>query len=82
MSALTPAERQKYTEWLAKAETAYNSLTTGGSVRTFVDQNGERVEYSAVNSAKLLAYINGLRAMLGLCPFIPFAVVPPACVRF
>lgn len=82
MSALTPAQRQQYTEWLLAAEKSYHSLTVGGSVRVFVDQNGERIEYSAVNSSKLLAYINGLRSMLGQCPFIPFDVVPPACVRF
>lgn len=51
-------------EKLVEAETAYHDLMVNGSVRVVVDQNGERVEYTAVNSAKLLAYIAELRALL------------------
>lgn len=51
-------------EKLVEAETAYHDLMVNGSVRVVVDQNGERVEYTAVNSAKLLAYIADLRAII------------------
>lgn len=79
---MTPAERAKYTAWLEAAEKSYNELMIGGGVRVYVDQNGERIEYSSANSTKLLQYINGLRNMLGLCPFTPYAVLPPAQVFF
>lgn len=46
---------------LAEAEQAYHELSTGQSVRTFVDQNGERVEYNAANAYRLSTYIAELR---------------------
>lgn len=52
--------------WLADAEKKYHLLMTGGSVKVFVDQNGERVEYSAASSLRLSAYINELKRQLGL----------------
>lgn len=52
---MTPQQR------LAQAEAAYHSLMTGTLARVVVDQNGERVEFNAANSAKLLAYIQSLR---------------------
>ena len=80
--ALTPEETTKYTAYLTEAETAYHRLQMGGAVRVFVDQNGERIEYSAVNRLNLLSYINELRALLGMDPY-PFAVVGrPAGVIF
>lgn len=79
---MTPADRARYEAWLVTAEKAYLDLQTGGGVRAFNDQNGERIEYSAANSSKLLQTINGIRSMLGLCPFIPYATVPPAQVFF
>lgn len=51
-------------EKLADAETAYHALMTGRQVRVFVDQNGERVEYSAVTAAKLAQYITDLKRQI------------------
>lgn len=47
---------------LTDAQQAYHDLMTGGSARVFVDQNAERVEYTAANKANLWAYIIGLQA--------------------
>lgn len=49
------------TEKLAAAEEAYHDLVTGQSVRVFVDQNGERVEYTAANQRTLARYIQELK---------------------
>jgi len=46
---------------LAEAEAAYHKIQIGESVRVFVDQNGERIEYKAANLDKLAAYIAQLR---------------------
>lgn len=46
---------------LAEAEEAYHGLMTGGSARVFVDQNAERVEYTAANKNNLWSYIIALR---------------------
>ena len=55
---MTPDEcRAKYQQWLNDAMDAYNQLNVGGSVRVVVDQNGERVEYTAANRQSLWAYI-------------------------
>lgn len=35
---------------------------TGNKVRVVVDQNGERVEFTAANAGKLAQYIENLRA--------------------
>jgi hypothetical protein len=51
-------------ERLVEAESAYHDLLTGKGVRAFTDQNGERVEYSAANPSKLLAYIAWLKAQI------------------
>lgn len=47
---------------LADAQQAYHDLMTGGSARVFVDQNAERIEYTAANKNNLWAYMNGLMA--------------------
>ena len=49
---------------LAEAEKVYHELMLGLSVRVFVDQNGERVEYTAANKQALLSYINQLRSQM------------------
>ena len=62
-------------EKLAEAEQAYHDLMLGRSVRVVVDQNGERVEYTAANAARLAAYIADLKRQLGqsaLGPMRPF----------
>lgn len=45
---------------LDQARAAYHNLMTGKLPRVVVDQNGERVEFNAANSSKLLAYIQQL----------------------
>lgn len=79
---LSPEERARYMALLTEAEAAYHSVMIGGQVVDFQDQNGERVRYSAANAARLHAYINGLRDMLGLCAFMLPRVSPPAGVLF
>lgn len=51
---------------LEEARKAYHALMTGTSARVVVDQNGERVEFTAANGPKLYSYIMQLEAQLGL----------------
>lgn len=51
-------------EKLVEAEAAYHNLMVNGAVRVVVDQNGERVEYTALNQAYLLRYIESLRVLI------------------
>jgi hypothetical protein len=51
-------------ELLTEARVAYHALMTGVSARVVVDQNGERVEYTAANRASLRAYITELENQL------------------
>lgn len=74
---LTPAERVIVTQQLADARSAYHSLMTGTSARVIVDQNGERVEFTAINRGALSAYILELEGMLALTP-ATYRVSPPA----
>lgn len=60
------ADRAQLTIWLGEAEQALHLLATGGSARVFVDQNGERIEYTAANRNLLALYINELKRQLGL----------------
>lgn len=55
---------EKLKTWLADAEDAYHTLMTGQSVRVFVDQNAERLEYTAANKQNLFNYITSLRAQI------------------
>lgn len=55
MPSLTTAQR------LVEAEDALHQLLTGTSARVVVDQNGERIEYTAANAGKLRAYIQELK---------------------
>jgi hypothetical protein len=50
---------------LAEAEAAWHALNLGNSARVFVDQNGERVEYTPANRIGLRTYILELRKALG-----------------
>lgn len=56
-SGLTCEELQ---DMLAEARKAYSLLITGGAVRVVVDQNGERVEFTAANRLSLNQYIQTL----------------------
>lgn len=47
-------------EQLDDAKAQYHLLLTGQQARVFVDQNGERVEYTAANRQALAAYIQRL----------------------
>lgn len=58
MAQLTVAEK------LVEAETALHELLTGTSARVVVDQNGERIEYTAANAGRLRAYIDELKREL------------------
>lgn len=49
-------------EMLADAKAQYHLLLTGQKASVVVDQNGERVEYTQANAAKLQAYIASLQA--------------------
>lgn len=48
-------------EKLTEAETAYHNLMTGTLARVVVDQNGERVEFTATNASRLFQYIQALK---------------------
>ena len=50
---------------LVDARAALKKLLTGQSARVFVDQNGERVEFTAVNLQGLKDWISALDAVCG-----------------
>lgn len=53
---------------IADAENEYHQLSLGLKPRVIVDQNGERVEFTATNRQSLYAYIQSLKAQLpGSC---------------
>lgn len=49
---------------LDAARLAYNDLVLGNKIRVFVDQNGERYEYTTSTKGTLYAYILQLQAQL------------------
>jgi hypothetical protein len=51
-------------ERLVEAEAAYHDLQIGKSARVYADQNGERVEFTAANAARLLGYIKDLKLQI------------------
>lgn len=51
---------------LEDAENAYHSLMTGRSLKVFVDQNGERMEYGTGSALQLSKYIAELKRQLGI----------------
>lgn len=66
---LTTEQREVIQARLTEAEAAYHALQTGMSARVVVDQNAERVEFTAANRQGLYSYIQQLRSQLGiLCP--------------
>lgn len=66
MMALTEEQQVVYRRRLADAEEAWHQLQTGQQARVFVDQNGERIEYTPATRASLRAYIMELKAALGI----------------
>lgn len=77
---LTPAETLLYQARLTEAQKAYHQLVTGQSARVVVDQNGERVEFTAARKTDLYNYIASLQAALGVPS--PFAALPQAPATF
>jgi hypothetical protein len=63
--ALTAEQITLYNTRLVEAEDALHKLNIGTSARVFVDQNGERVEFTAANRQALRAYIFELKQALG-----------------
>lgn len=63
--ALSAEDKALLTTRLTSAESALHDLMIGNSVRVFVDENGERIEYSAANIQRLRAYIWDLKQQLG-----------------
>lgn len=51
-------------EQLQDAEREYHALITGNKPRVVVDQNGERVEFTAANAGRLMQYIQSLKAQM------------------
>lgn len=49
-------------ERLDQAKEAKHKLATGQLARVFMDQNGERVEFTTTNMAQLSSYIASLEA--------------------
>lgn len=58
------ADVAQLTAWLTEAEQVYHEWSTGQTVRTFRDQNGEQVEYSQAGLMRLASYIASLRAQI------------------
>lgn len=56
---------QELRDRLNEAELVYHELSIRGGVRTVVDQNGERIEFSQTSLSRLSAYIASLKAQLG-----------------
>lgn len=71
---LTPEQRILYEAQLKEAQAAYHNLMLGTSARVIVDQNGERVEFSAANKVNLYNYILQLQGILGIC--VPTMMLP------
>ena len=55
---------------LAAARAAYHNLMIGRSAREVVDQNGERVTFTATNKQQLYSYIKELESQLPSAPCI------------
>jgi hypothetical protein len=63
---MTDEERALAFERLKQAEAAWHDLNLGMQARVFVDQNGERVEYTPASRSGLRAYIMELKSALGM----------------
>jgi hypothetical protein len=65
-TTLTDAERAILTARLAEAQSAYHTLMIGGQAKVYVDQSGERIEYTSSSYQRLAAYIAYLKNQLGI----------------
>lgn len=61
---MTEQEKIALRTKIADAETKYHQLMIGSMPRVIVDQNGERVEFTAVNRLALYQYIASLKRLL------------------
>ncbi len=61
---------------LDAARLAYHNLMIGRSAREVVDQNGERVTFTAANKQHLYSYIQELERQLPTAPSIPSTYGP------
>lgn len=52
---------------LSEAKSAYHKLKTGTMARVVVDQNGERVEFTAAKGTDLYNYIQELESQVRAC---------------
>lgn len=52
---------------LALMEQDYRDIISGNKARVIVDQNGERVEFTSANIARLYQYIVEQKALLNPC---------------
>lgn len=64
MSSPCNEELAKLIKRYRDAEDAYHDLMTGVSARVIVDQNSERVEFTAANRLNLLNYLTALKAQI------------------
>ncbi len=72
---LTQERRLTLQGYLKDAEDALHKCAMGQTVKVFVDQTGERVEYGPANMATLNKYIFSLKAQLGIAvagPALPW----------
>ena len=58
------ATQEQIQQRIDDAKEQLHKVATGRQARVYVDQNGERVEYTAANVTRLEAYINGLEMSL------------------
>ena len=70
----TPEEITQKKEYLKQAKEALHGFMLGQTVVEVVDQNGERVKYSAVNIGRLQTYIAMLERDISGCPSGPMRV--------
>lgn len=77
MSATLPSIQER----LTAARIAYHNLMIGRSAREVVDQNSERVTFTATNKQALYTYIRELEAQLPGAPS-PGSMYGPAHFTF
>lgn len=75
-TTLTPEQRVLLTTRLADAREQYHQLAIGGAARVVVDQNGERVEFTAANKGTLASYIMSLESQLAVVPIASMMAGP------
>lgn len=63
-------------EQLDAARLAYFNLMTGKAVKEVMDQNGERIIYTAANADRLKAYISALEAKLAGATTVNRPLIP------